>query len=326
MSYFENILKKMKQEKIAILMGGKSEEADISRRSAQTIYQHLAELGLNVQKQEVDHNVIDSLKKGNFTLVYNSLHGRFGEDGIIQANLEFNHIAYTGEGILASALCLNKVKTKNVLNANFIKTPKHHCFDYPDEIENIISILDLKQLNFPLVLKPIAGGSSIGIQMLEDQSALTKQLKQIGNQELSRYYLEERIRGREITVGICYRQHQKMVLPPIELKPKKDFYDFEAKYTHGMTEVIIPACLSKSLKIAIGKIAERVITIFQFRECVRLDFMINQKEIPHVLEINTSPGMTETSDIPKMLEKGGFPIKEYLVENLYRAKKRKKSR
>ena len=320
---FKEKWQRLGSEKIAILMGGESSEADISRRSAETIYNHLNKLELNVTKIEANRDVINQLKKENFSLVYNALHGHFGEDGILQANLEFNDIVYTGESFLSSAICFHKIKTKNILNANFIKTPKYHSFNSSSDIDNIEDILSIKKINFPVVLKLISSGSSIGIEMIEKENHLLKKLKELKNKKkLDEYYLEEKITGREVTVGLCQYQNQQITLPIIEIKPKNEFYDLEAKYVPGMTEMIIPAKLSKSTNIILDKIAQKIFTIFAFRECVRIDFMIDTQETPHVLEINTSPGMTQTSDIPKMLAKAGISMEEFLVENLCRVKER----
>ncbi len=315
-------LQQLQSEKIAVLMGGESNEADISRLSAEAIYEHLSKLKLKVKKLAATKDVIDQLKKEDFTLVYNALHGRLGEDGILQANLEFNKIAYTGEDFLSSAICFHKIRTKNILNANFIKTPKYYTFEDSLEINNIKDILAIKKMNFPVVLKLISSGSSIGVEMVKSENALMKKLKELKNKKkLVNYYLEQKIIGREVTVGMYHYKGRQVILPIIEIKAKKEFYDFEAKYTPGMTEMIIPAELSKSLKIIIDKTVKKLFAIFAFRECVRIDFMIDKEEVPYVLEINTSPGMTDTSDIPKMLEKAGIPIEQFLVENLYQAKK-----
>ena len=238
--------------------------------------------------------------------------------------MDFNRIPYSGEGFLASALCFNKVKTKNILDAYFIKTPKYQGLQRPWEVDNINEILSLKQIHFPVVLKPIASGSSLGIAMIKDKDHLRQKLKELkAKGQLIHYYLEEKIKGREITVGLCLHQHQRKMLPVVELRPKKEFYNFEAKYTPGMTDMVIPASLSKSLTIELRRIADKLFDIFEVRECVRIDFMIDEQEKPYLLEINTSPGMTETSDIPKMLQKSGISLEHYLVENLYRAKRRK---
>jgi D-alanine-D-alanine ligase len=312
-------------EVIGVLMGGFSSEREVSLRSGKNVLDELLALGLNAVAVDVDERLLESLREKGVTLAVNLLHGTFGEDGHLQAILEFLKIPYTGEDLLASALCMNKVRTKELFDAHHIKTSPHFAFGpwlaQGGEPSRVSEQLDLLGFHAPLVIKPVAEGSSVGVKVLRDKTSLKQELERLaGEGKLSSYFLEKYLTGREITVGLFRDRGEVRILPILELKPKNAFYDFEAKYTKGMTEMILPAPLAKGLQARVERMARVIFAAFGLRNCVRVD-MILENGIPYVLEVNTQPGMTATSDIPAMLQAAAIPMAEFLAANLENARR-----
>ncbi len=255
-------------------------------------------------------------------MAVNVLHGTFGEDGQVQAILDFLNIPYTGETLLPSALAFNKVRTKEVLLSNYYKTSEYLPFAGAGltTARDILDILSLKEFKTPLMLKPAEGGSSVGIKMVKDEKALQTELESLEkNQLLSGFFAEKYLSGREMTIGIFRNAGALHILPILELKPKNDFYDYDAKYTAGKTDMILPAPVSKAVQTNLEHLAQKVFQTFGFRNCVRIDVILHE-DIPYILEINTQPGMTATSDIPAMLGAAGIPVIDFLVANLENAR------
>ncbi|MBL8995022.1 MAG: D-alanine--D-alanine ligase, partial [Spirochaetia bacterium] len=161
---------------------------------------------------------------------------------------------------------------------------------------------------------------SVGVKLVKDLASLKSELETLEkNGQLSGYFAERFLAGREVTVGIFRERGELRILPILELKPKNDFYDYDAKYTAGKTEMILPAPLSKATQTSLEHLARKVFQTFGFRNCIRIDIIIHD-DIPYILEINTQPGMTETSDIPAMLASAGIPVAAFLAANLENAK------
>ena len=308
-------------------MGGLDDERIVSIHSGENVCQALSKKSLSVVRVEFGDQLLDALQKERATVIYNIMHGRFGEDGRIQGFFDLLDLAYTGESVLQSALCFDKLKTKAILKAHFIKTPHSIPFEEAiTRVEEVEARMEEREIDFPVAIKPICGGSSRNVAMVSNKKELAQELEPLlGRRRISELFLEERVVGRELTVGIRRDRGDIHVLPIVELKPKKSFYDYEAKYTPGMTEMLIPAPLSKSLQFRISRTARQIFQLFQFQECVRIDFMVDGEDTPYVLEINTSPGMTETSDVPRMLEEAGIEFGDFLEANLIAALQRKKA-
>ena len=290
----QNIVQKIKKDaKIAVLSGGLSSEAEVSRRSGKGCFEALKRLGYtNVELLEVDKNIAQKLKEGNYDYAYNALHGKYGEDGCIQGILEILQIPYTGCGVMSSAVCMNKEYTKRILST---------CPDIPliksvfvKKGEDVKA--KTKDLKYPLITKPVCEGSSFGMTKVNTPEELEK-----AYQDAIKYnddvLIEEYLVGICATVGILEGENGLFATEILELRPKNEWYDYEAKYTKGMTEFILPAELSDSMTQQVKEIAIKAFDIAGCKGVSRVDFLIVDN-IPYVLEINTSPGMTETSDLP----------------------------
>ena len=295
-----------KNAKIAVLCGGMSSEKEVSMRSGKGCYEALKRLGYkNAELVVVDENIAETLKRGNFDVAYNALHGKYGEDGCIQGLLEILHIPYTGCGVMSSAVCMNKEYTKRILST---------CKDIPliksvfvRKGEDVMK--KTKELNYPLITKPVSEGSSFGMTKVNTPDELEK-----AYQEAIKYnddvLIEEYLVGIAATVGVLEGDYPSPKPPSacgdganlftteiLEMRPKHEWYDYECKYTKGMTEFVLPAEISEEMTKKVKKIAIKAFETAGCSGVSRVDFHI-VGDIPYVLEINTSPGMTETSDLP----------------------------
>ena len=283
-----------KDAKIAVLCGGLSSEAEVSRRSGKGCYDALQRLGYkNSELVEVDRNIGVTLKEGKFDYAYNALHGKYGEDGCIQGLLEILKIPYTGCGVMSSAICMNKEYTKKVLST---------CKDIPlaksvfvRKGEDVMEMT--KDLKFPVITKPVSEGSSFGMTKVNTRDELEKAYADAVKYN-DDVLIEEYIDGVFVTVGVLERDGKNFATEILEIRPKNEWYDFEAKYTPGMSDFILPANLSKELTEKTKRIAVKSHELTGCRGVSRVDFMISNDGIPYVIEINTSPGMTVTSDLP----------------------------
>jgi D-alanine-D-alanine ligase len=273
-------------------MGGFSSEKEISRKSGKNVYETLKKGGYNVFPVDVDYDLIEVLKKEKFDLLFNVLHGEFGEDGRIQAILDFLKIPYTGAGMEASQVGMNKILSKELAKLNGVPTPAFEKYRSVDQ-----------SVSFPLpwVVKPIMEGSSIGVYIIKNQADLS----QIDFNDGKEYFVEEYVQGIEVTVGVLDNGEEAVVLPVLQLVPHNEFYDFEAKYTKGMTDFILPAQIPEDMT---KKVKDYALMAHRSLGCLgasRSDFIIRGDEA-YFLEINTSPGMTETSDIPAQAKSYGM--------------------
>ncbi|MEI3255337.1 MAG: D-alanine--D-alanine ligase [Candidatus Gastranaerophilaceae bacterium] len=278
--------------KIAVLMGGPSNEAEISRRSGKNIFKALQNLGYkNAELIEVDENIAATLRTKNIEFVYNAMHGRFGEDGCIQGMLEVMGIPYTGCGVMASSVCMNKEYTKNILKEAGIPLIKSVLIKKGEDYKEKI-----KELKYPFMLKPVSEGSSIGMYKVnnpEEMAECFEKSAKYGQDVM----VEEFIQGKGLTVGVLEDGDKMFATEIIEFRTKTEWYDYEAKYTAGMTEFIIPAELSEEMTKKVKQIAVDAFKACDCRGVSRVDFMVADDKA-YVLEINTSPGMTDLSDLP----------------------------
>lgn len=278
--------------KIAVLMGGPSSEAEISRRSGKNVFKALQNLGYkNAELIEVDANIAATLRTKNIEFVYNAMHGRFGEDGCIQGMLEVMGIPYTGCGVMASSVCMNKEYTKNILKEAGIPLIKSVLIKKGEDYKEKI-----KELKYPFMLKPVSEGSSIGMYKVnnpEEMAECFEKSAKYGQDVM----VEEFIQGKGLTVGVLEDGDKMFATEIIEFRTKTEWYDYEAKYTAGMTEFIIPAELSEEMTKKVKQIAVDAFKACDCRGVSRVDFMVADDKA-YVLEINTSPGMTDLSDLP----------------------------
>lgn len=291
MQEIKNVINK--DSKIAVLCGGMSSEAEISMRSGKGCYAALQRLGFkNSELVVVDKNISEKLKDGKYDYAYNALHGKYGEDGCIQGLLEILQIPYTGCGVMASSVCMNKEYTKRMLSVDkSIPLIKSVFVRKGDDVKELT-----KDLKYPLITKPVCEGSSFGMTKVNTPEELESAYK-----EASKYnddvLIEEYLVGIGCTVGVLEDNGKPFATEILELRPKNEWYDYEAKYTKGMTEFILPAQISDELTKKVKEIAVKAFEITGCSGVSRVDFLI-VNDIPYVLEINTSPGMTETSDLP----------------------------
>jgi len=283
-----------KNAKIAVLCGGMSSEAEVSRRSGRGCYEALKRLGyVNAKLVEVDKNIAQTLKEGNFDYAYNALHGKYGEDGCIQGVLEILGIPYTGCGVMSSSICMNKEYTKRILSTcKGIPMAKSAFVQKGENLEQ--KTADLK---FPVITKPVSEGSSFGMTKVnkrEDLKSAYEDAVKYNDDVL----IEEFIDGVFVTVGVLEKDGTNFATEILEIRPKNEWYDYEAKYTPGMSDFILPANLSEELTKKTKEIAIKAHEAAGCRGVSRVDFMISKEGVPYVIEINTSPGMTETSDLP----------------------------
>lgn len=290
----QNIVSKIdKNAKIAVLCGGMSSEAEVSMRSGKGCFDALQRLGYkNSEMVVVDKDIANKLKCGNFDYAFNALHGKYGEDGCIQGVLEILQIPYTGCGVMASSLCMNKEYTKRILstNKNIIMAKSTFVRKGDDLFEKT------KDLTYPLFVKPVSEGSSFGMTKVDKAEDL-KSAYETAIKYNDDVLIEEFIDGFFVTVGVLEKDGKAFATEILEIRPKTEWYDFEAKYTTGMSEFICPARLSKEVTERVKQAAVDAFETAGCRSVSRVDFMMKD-DVPYVLEINTSPGMTVVSDLP----------------------------
>lgn len=305
----EIIQKINKQAKIAVLCGGMTSEAEISRRSGRGCFNALQRLGyINSELVEVDKDIAQKLKDGNYDYAYNALHGKYGEDGCIQGILEIMQIPYTGCGVMSSAICMNKEYTKRILSTNSEIPMAKSVFVQKGE-----DVMEkTKDLKFPVFTKPVSEGSSFGMAKVNTREELLDAYAQAikYNDDV---LIEEFIDGAFVTVGVLEEDGKNFATEILEIRPKNEWYDYEAKYTPGMSEFILPAELDENLTKKVKEIAVKSHQTAGCRGVSRVDFMIGKDGVPYVIEINTSPGMTDTSDLPAQSKVMGISY-DHLVQ------------
>ena len=314
----DEVRRKLKGKRIAVLMGGTSGERAVSLRSGRNVLNALRRQGLEAEGLDpADPDFVERLMRGGFDIAFIALHGRGGEDGTIQGLLEVLGIPYTGSGVLASALAMNKVAAKRIFLSTGVPTPKFATIDPGGDIE-LQCQEAVELLGLPIVVKPTSEGSSLGVTIVrsaEDLPAVVR--KTIA--EYRDVFLEEFIPGREVTVGVLGTGDGAWALPILELRPKKEFYDYEAKYTRGETEFVIPARVGRRVEKKVKELALKVHRLIGCRGFSRVDLVIKDSRRPYVLEINTLPGLTDMSDLPAEAEAVGISYDELVFRILANA-------
>lgn len=284
-------------DKIVVVMGGTSSEAEVSRRTGAAIYNALIEKGYNAVKMELNPPTFaDDIQKENPAIVFNALHGKFGEDGLLQGTLDMLSIPYTGSGVLAAALTMDKGMTKRVLVSENIRTPRGKIY-YRFQNKQGLSEKILKEFSLPVVIKATDQGSSIGVYIVdkaEDVANAVNECFKLSNTILA----EEFIDGKELTVALWGNEEQVDAFPIIEITTLSGKYDYESKYTVGASTHIIPARISKETAEEVVKLAKKTFNITACAGVARVDFMLSKDNLPYVIEVNSVPGMTETSLVP----------------------------
>jgi len=294
-------------KKILILGGGISKERSISIQTAKAVLSALRKKNYKAIICEPDGNLTNIIKKFKPDVVFNALHGRFGEDGYIQTILETEKIKYTHSGVLASSIAMDKEISKKIFIKNNILTPKYIKYNFAENLslkKYLIPMIE-KKLNFPVVIKPINEGSSVNVYICNKKNVINNIKKLSHYKEI---LIETFIPGREIQVAIM----GKKKLGAIELKPKRKFYDYEAKYnSKAKTKHIIPVELSKTNQNKIMNIALKTHNLIGCQGVTRSDFKFNKNKF-YLLEINTQPGMTKLSLVPEIAEYAGISFIELI--------------
>ena len=288
----------MKKNKILVLCGGTSKERLISIKTGKQVAKVLKKNKYKVLTCEPDKNLLRNIKHFKPDIIFNALHGKFGEDGYIQAILETQKIPYTHSGVIASSIAMDKEISKKIFIKNKILTPKYIKFIYGKNEKNIIQKIK-KKLNFPVVIKPINEGSSVDVYICSKKNVI-KNLNKM--KEYDQIIIEEYISGREIQVAIMGDKK----LGAIELKPKRKFYDYEAKYSSkAKTDHIIPVSLGKKDLKKIMEITHKAHKVIGCKGVTRSDFKFYKGKF-YLLEINTQPGMTKLSLVPEIASYAGI--------------------
>ena len=295
---------------IGILYGGDSSEREISIKTGNSVASALKYLGHKVTLFDAKPGFETKLKEANLDLAFISLHGSPGEDGIIQGLLEFMNIPYTGSKVAGSAIAMDKLISKKLFLQADLKTPNFISINR-EELKNrsIIDIYEeiVKKMGLPVVIKPYLEGSSVGLRIPKNLEQLKDDLTK-SMEEMKPFIIEEYIKGQELTVGILGNPANP--LPIVEIVPKSGVFDFKAKYTKGETEYIVPAPLDSDLTKIIQKMAVEAFNLLDCKDFGRVDFMLCEKQIPYILEVNTIPGMTGTSLLPKAASAIGMGFNE----------------
>ena len=300
-------------KKIGVLMGGLSSEREISLRTGSAILTALKERGYQAVALDVERTIAEQLRSAAIDVAFIALHGMLGEDGAIQGLLEIMGIPYTGSGVFASALAMNKVAAKKIFVYHKLPTPAFHAV-YVDEAGCAEEALSKITLSYPVIIKPSEEGSTIGVTIVQRQEELLSAIRAAGRYG-KEILVEEFISGREITVGILDDQ----ALPIIEIIPRNGFYDFQAKYQKGETAYLFPEWLSAAQEQEIKALARDAFQALGCCGAARVDFMVNRDSRPFILEINTIPGMTETSLLPKAAARAGIAFADLVEKILWSA-------
>jgi len=303
------IRKKKKLLRIGVIAGGISSEREISLLTGENIYRSLLKSGYNTTFIDLKNDFYNDLKKIN--LAFLALHGRYGEDGTVQGLMEVMKIPYTGSGVLGSAIAINKILTKKILDYENILTPQYITLDIDGKNNPANTGLFIgEKLSYPVIVKPNSEGSTIGVNIVGSDEQLEYAIEDASKYD-KKILIEKYINGRELTVSVIGKD--PVALPIIEIKPRSGFYDYEAKYTKGMTEYVVPAELPGELSCHISETAVKCHKVLECSGISRSDFILDSKNNAYFFELNTMPGMTATSLVPKAAGAAGIDF-DLLVE------------
>lgn len=296
----------MKDKHIIVLMGGPSAEAEVSRRTGAAIAEALITKGYHVSTLELNpRTVLQDIENLKGDVVFNAIHGRYGEDGALQGLLEMAEIPYTGSGIMAHSVGMNKKVSKDVFKGAQIPTAESVSYNGNlQSKEDIIKDIEAK-FSLPVVLKPATQGSSIGVTIVKEQGQLAKAVTEALTYDPI-LVVEQYLNGREFTVSVL----DGKALAIIEIRPHSGEYDYTSKYTAGATDYLVPAPISDTMTKEMQAIGELVYREVQASGAIRVDVMTDDKDNMYVLEYNTIPGMTATSLVPKAAKEVGIDFPE----------------
>lgn len=303
--------------RVGVLMGGWSSEREISLKSGLNVLAALRRQGILAQPIDITRNFPDQIRQANIEVAFVILHGKPGEDGTIQGFLELLGIPYTGSGVSASAIGIDKVISKRLFEAAGIPTPAWAFIRRRDDLPAKLKAA-AKALGFPMIIKPRYEGSSVGMAVIKSDEQLESSATAV-REKFGDILLEKFVPGMIATVGILDEQ----ALPILELAPRhQEFYDFKAKYTKGETEFIIPARLDKSVAEQVQRQALACHEAIGAEGFSRVDLIVEGGKTPWFLEVNTIPGMTDISDLPAEAASAGITYDELVLRILKSARKR----
>lgn len=326
-----------KKIKIALFVGGTSPEREVSKSSGKAIYEAIKSLGYSCilidpgygtdqpdneeeffsdrnYTQIKNENILKTINSDlldDVDLVFLALHGKYGEDGIMQSMLELRKIKYTGSGIFSSMVSMDKAFSKTLFRTNNVNTPDWFTTENNLSVEEVNKKIK-EMFGFPCVIKPNDQGSTVGLTITRKDAEINDALK-LAFQHSDLALIETYIPGREMTVAVL----DDKPLSVLEIIPKSGFYDYKSKYTKGMSEYIVPAKIPQDV---FSNIQQQALTAFKTLRCkvyARVDFRLDEKNVPYCLEVNTLPGMTSTSLVPKMANVAGISFEE-LIDKIIR--------
>ncbi|MCK9554240.1 D-alanine--D-alanine ligase [bacterium] len=293
-----------KIKKVAVIMGGSSSEREVSIKSGRAIVEGLKISGYEAEevllKTENENEVMECMDRTGPDIVFIALHGKFGEDGKVQRLLEEAGMPYTGSGVFSSNVSLDKIKSKKYFIQEGIRTPEFEIIDRDSPSRAI-------KLKFPVVIKPPLEGSSIGVTIANTKKDYVSGIKNAFRFENEGYVLvEEFIEGKELTVGILDEEP----LPVINIVPKSGTYDYKSKYSKGMTEYIVPAKIPSKCMREAQQLGLKTFNALRCYGFARIDMILGEDKLCYVLEVNTIPGFTETSLLPKAAKSRGIDFND----------------
>jgi len=326
--------------KVLVLAGGKSREREVSLNSGRAIAEGLQSLGHQVKMIDTgdgrellatatagaisdrqastfssaliapsDHASVAFVPSDfrEFDCVFIALHGGIGENGTLQALLDLSGVSYTGSGVMASALAMDKYRAKLMFDSVGVPTPRTVFFGNETSAVKFCGEVEPDQLQYPIIVKPNAEGSTVGLTLAKDHDALLEGIAQAAACDVN-ILIEEFIPGRELTVAILGNE----VLPAVEIVPKSGLYDYQAKYTVGASEYLCPAQLDKQVEADVREFAQLAYEVLGCAGYARVDFRLNPQNELFCLEVNTLPGMTATSLVPKAAKAAGISFEQLL--------------
>jgi D-alanine-D-alanine ligase len=301
--------------KVAVLMGGASAEREVSLMSGGGVLQALKSRGVDAHAFDPAERDLAELKREGFSRCFVTLHGRFGEDGTVQGALELLGIPYTGSGVMASSIAIDKVMTKRILVAQGLATPKYVLLRKGRHSQSDVDAL-ADQLGLPLIVKPAREGSSIGLTKVTERSGLAAAVAQAEKLDAD-VLCEQFIDGDEVTCPILGSGDEARALPVIRIVAPEGNYDYQNKYFTNTTQYLVPCELPAGEEVAIQRLVLSAFTTLHCRGWARADVMIDKvTRKPWLLEINTSPGMTSHSLVPMSAQAAGFSYADLCLEVL----------
>jgi len=290
---------------VVVLKGGDSAEREISLISGDAVFKGLQRLGVRSTAIDVGENIISELEQAKPDLVFIMLHGKGGEDGVIQGMLEIMKLPYTGSGVLASALAMDKAKSKLIWQKLNLNTADFMMLDKDTNWQAVIDRFG------ETAVKPVNGGSSLGIALVKDAESLKREYENAMTFD-SAVMAEKCIRGREFSVGVL----QEQLLPTIQLETNRQFFDYDAKYVDENTRYICPPELSEEKQCELDNLVRAAYDSLGCEGLARVDLMQDKDEVFYLLEVNTVPGMTSHSFVPMAAQKVGIEFDELLLQIL----------